>query len=64
LFALFLIGNNLPFQTQYEGLEAARAWGFKVPKEAKLAKTNRSFEFIEYWDVHRHERPMKRMVWL
>jgi NAD-dependent DNA ligase len=22
------------FQTQYEGLEAARAWGFKVPKEA------------------------------
>ena len=54
----FLIGNNLPFQTQYDGLEAARAWGFKVPKEAKLAKNlTEVFEFIEYWDLHRHELP-------
>ncbi|MDG2431534.1 NAD-dependent DNA ligase LigA [Flavobacterium sp.] len=54
----FLIGNNLPFQTQYDGLEAARKWGFKVPKEVKLAKNLAEvFEFIEYWDVHRHELP-------
>jgi DNA ligase (NAD+) len=54
----FLIGPNLPFSTQFEGLEVARKWGFKAPTEAKLAKSlNEVFEFIDYWDVHRHELP-------
>ena len=54
----FLIGPNLPFDTQFEGLEVARNWGFKAPTEAKLAKNlDEVFEFIEYWDVHRHELP-------
>jgi len=54
----FLIGNNLPFKTQFEGLETARNWGFKAPKEAKLAKNlSEVFEFIDYWDVHRNELP-------
>ncbi|MFN5773927.1 DNA ligase LigA-related protein, partial [Flavobacterium sp.] len=26
-----IVGNNLPFQTQFDGLQAARQWGFKVP---------------------------------
>ncbi|WP_035671630.1 NAD-dependent DNA ligase LigA [Flavobacterium sp. 83] len=54
----FLIGNNLPFKSQYEGLETAREWGFKVPKEAKLAHNLAEvFEFIDYWDTHRHDLP-------
>ena len=54
----FLIGNNLPFQTQYEGLATARKWGFKVPKEAKLAQNlDEVFKFIDYWDIHRHNLP-------
>jgi DNA ligase (NAD+) len=54
----FLIGPNLPFKTQFEGLEVARNWGFKAPTEAKLAKNlEEVFQFIEYWDVHRHELP-------
>ena len=54
----FLIGNNLPFKTQFEGLETARNWGFKAPKEAKLAKNlSEVFEYIDYWDVHRSELP-------
>lgn len=54
----FLIGNNLPFTTQYNGLSAAREWGFKVPKEATLANNlSEVFEFIDYWDIHRHELP-------
>jgi DNA ligase (NAD+) len=53
-----LVGNNLPFQSQFEGLQAARDWGFKAPKETKLAKNlDEVFEFIAYWDVHRHELP-------
>ncbi|MEM0576806.1 NAD-dependent DNA ligase LigA [Flavobacterium polysaccharolyticum] len=53
-----LVGNNLPFQSHFEGLQAARDWGFKVPNEAKLAKNiDEVFEFITYWDTHRHELP-------
>ena len=53
-----LVGNNLPFKTQFEGLETARKWGFKAPKEAKLAKSlEQVFEFIDYWDTHRHNLP-------
>jgi DNA ligase (NAD+) len=54
----FIVGNNLPFKSQMEGLEAARTWGFKVPNEAKLVKhLDAVFEFINYWDTHRHHLP-------
>ncbi|WP_029269581.1 NAD-dependent DNA ligase LigA [Flavobacterium sp. KJJ] len=54
----FVAGNNLPFSTQSQGLEAARKWGFKVPNEAKLVHNMQEvFEFIDYWDVHRHQLP-------
>ncbi|MFV5699196.1 NAD-dependent DNA ligase LigA [Flavobacterium sp. ZT3R17] len=54
----FLIGNNLPFKSQFEGLETAREWGFKAPKEAKLAHNlEEVFQYIDYWDTHRHNLP-------
>ncbi len=54
----FITGNNLPFATQFEGLETARNWGFKVPTQSKLANNlDEVFEFINYWDVHRHDLP-------
>lgn len=54
----FIVGNNLGIETQFEGLNTARSWGFKVPKEAKLANSlSEVFEYIDYWDKHRHELP-------
>lgn len=54
----FIVGNNLNINTQFEGLEAARSWGFKVPKESKLVNSiEEVFEFINYWDTHRHQLP-------
>lgn len=54
----FVIGNNLPFKTQFEGLQKARDWGFKVPMQSKLTKNlNEVFEYINYWDKHRHDLP-------
>lgn len=51
-------GNNLNFSTQFESLEKARKWGFKVPTAAKLANSmDEVLEFIEYWNVHRHDLP-------
>ena len=56
----FIVGNNLKINSQYEGLEAARNWGFKVPKQAKRANSIQEvFEYIDYWDVHRHQLPFE-----
>lgn len=53
-----IIGTNLPFKTQFEGLEKARSWGFKVPKQATLAKSiDEVLAFIDHWDIHRHDLP-------
>jgi DNA ligase (NAD+) len=53
-----IVGNQLPFSSQFEGLEIARKWGFKVPPQSKLAKNLQEvFEFITYWDEHRHHLP-------
>ncbi|WP_396162271.1 NAD-dependent DNA ligase LigA [Flavobacterium sp.] len=54
----FVIGANLPFKTQFDGLQKARDWGFKVPTQSTLAKNlNEVFDFIAYWDKHRHDLP-------
>jgi DNA ligase (NAD+) len=54
----FIVGNNLNIETQFKSLEAARNWGFKVPKQAKLAHTiEEVFDYINYWDTHRHDLP-------
>jgi DNA ligase (NAD+) len=54
----FITGQNLPFNSQYEGLQMARDWGFKVPSQSKLAHNlDEVFEFISYWDIHRHNLP-------
>ena len=53
-----IAGERLNFNTQFEGLEKARSWGFKVPTVAKLCRsTQEVLEFVNYWDVHRHELP-------
>ena len=51
-------GERLGFKTQFENLEKARAWGFKVPNIAKVVQSiDEVLEFVNYWDTHRHELP-------
>ncbi|MDO1511266.1 NAD-dependent DNA ligase LigA [Maribacter confluentis] len=53
-----IVGKDLNFETQFQMLEKAREWGFKVPTVAKLCKTTTEvMAFIEEWDVKRHELP-------
>lgn len=53
-----LIGNGLSIKTQFEGLEKARSWGFKVPVQSQLKNSMLEvFDFIDHWDKHRHEMP-------
>lgn len=53
-----LTGTNLGVTSQFDSLEQARKWGFKVPKAAKLVHSiDAVLEFIDYWNVHRHDLP-------
>ena len=53
-----IIGRDLGIDTQFQMLEKAREWGFKVPTVAKLCKTtDKVMAFVEEWDVKRHELP-------
>ncbi|WP_308992119.1 NAD-dependent DNA ligase LigA [Mariniflexile litorale] len=53
-----LTGSNLGVNSQFDSLEKAREWGFKVPHAAKLTNSiDEVLEFIDYWNIHRHELP-------
>ncbi len=53
-----LTGTKLGVETQFESLDKARKWGFKVPEVAKLANNiDEVLEFVDHWDVHRHDLP-------
>ena len=53
-----IVGENTGIQTQFDNLEKARSWGFKVPNVAKISNSiDDVLEFVNYWDVHRHELP-------
>ncbi len=51
-------GNHLGISSQFEILEKARSWGFKVPTVAKLCKSTKEvMQFVEHWDTNRHHLP-------
>ncbi len=53
-----IITDDKVVDTQFEGLELARNLGFKVPEQSKHVKNiDEVFEFINYWDAHRHNLP-------
>jgi len=53
-----IVGDNIAIKTQFENLEKARSWGFKVPAIAKLTDSiDGVLEFVNYWDTHRHKLP-------
>ncbi|MBO0341240.1 NAD-dependent DNA ligase LigA [Flagellimonas profundi] len=53
-----IAGDNLGVTSQFEVLEKARLWGFKVPTVAKLCKsTEEVMQFADYWEVNRHNLP-------
>ncbi len=53
-----IVGENTGIRSQWEMLEKAREWGFKVPTVAKLCKsTDEVMAFIQHWDIHRHDLP-------
>ena len=53
----FLVGDT-DIATQFESLEKAREWGFKVPNYSRLChSTQEVMDFINEWDTKRHTLP-------
>jgi DNA ligase (NAD+) len=53
-----VVADKLPIKTHFEALEYAGKVGFKVPKTIQLCENlDAIFEFISYWDAHRHTLP-------
>ncbi len=57
-FLYGLAGEQLPIDAQYQALQKAREWGFKVPDSARLVHSiDAVFDFITEWDVKRKDLP-------
>ena len=55
----YLLGENLPFDTHHENMEAARSWGFKVAPVMELLNGIEAVDrFISHWDTARKELPV------
>ena len=49
-----ILGEDLPFQTHDQALEAAQSWGLPVSDKRKICKTIEEIEdFINHWDSER-----------
>lgn len=55
----YLLGENLPYDTHYENMMAARRWGFKVSSAMTLLRDMKEVdEYISHWDTARKELPV------
>ena len=53
-----IAGRDLPFDSHWENLEAARRWGFKISDAARICHNREQVEqFITYWDTERKALP-------
>lgn len=58
-YLYYLLGEELPADTHWDNLVAARRWGFKIPQVMKLCHTLQDvFDYIAYWDVERKNLPV------
>ena len=57
-YYMMMDGLEDRYQTHYQSLQAAKKWGFNISNFMALCKTiDEIFEFIDYWNVKRHELP-------
>lgn len=57
-FLYNVLGNDIPFASHFESVQAAETWGFKISKEAKVCYgIDEVINFINYWDKKRFDLP-------
>lgn len=57
-YCYYMMSDNIPYETHYESLMAAREWGFNISNHIALCKNIDEMEdFINYWDTERKNLP-------
>lgn len=55
----YVLGEQLPAETHYDNLEAARRWGFKIPDVIRRCRSMAEvLDYIAYWNVERKNLPV------
>lgn len=55
----YLLGEELPAETHFDNLEAARSWGFKIPDVIRVCNSLEDiYDYIAYWDAERKNLPV------
>ena len=53
-YLYYVLGEELPSDTHYGNLEAARQWGFKIPDVIRICHSLQDvYDYIAYWDEAR-----------
>jgi DNA ligase (NAD+) len=63
-YLYYVLGENLVLPSHFENVEKAAQWGFKVPSSKqrlieKATSIDGIMDFINYWDIHRHDLPFE-----
>jgi DNA ligase (NAD+) len=57
-FLYYVLGENLPYKSHFESMQAAKSWGFKISDHAKLCSgIDEVHKFINHWDKERFKLP-------
>ena len=57
-FLYYVLGENLPYKSHFESMQAAKSWGFKISDHAKLfLGIDEVHKFINHWDKERFKLP-------
>jgi len=58
-YLYYLLGENLPYDTHFGNLTAARSWGFKIPDVIRICHSmNDISDYIKYWNGERRNLPV------
>ena len=58
-YLYYMLGENLPADTHYEHLQAAKAWGFPISDAVKVCHNlEEVMDYISYWDSERKNLPV------
>ncbi len=58
-YLYYLLGEELPAETHFDNLQAARSWGFQISAAVRLCRSiEEVIDFIQYWDTERKNLPV------
>ena len=58
-YLYYMLGENLPADTHYERLMAAKRWGFQISDAIRICKNvDEVMAYIAYWDTERKNLPV------